>query len=144
MDRKDGIGVACDLIVSKGNKVLMGKRGHVFGEGTWALPGGHLEVNEKVGECAARELYEEVGIKPDKIELIGIINDVKDVIGQARHYIRFVFDVTSYSGIIANKEPDLCYGWEWVDKYNLPEPLFVGHVKILKHFLKDRKKFFYE
>jgi len=31
-------------------------------------------------------------------------------------------------------EPDKGEGWEWFDKNKLPEPVFGGHVKIIKYF----------
>ena len=60
--------------------------------------------------------------------------------GQVRHTVRFIYLVTEFTGEIFNGEPERCEGWEWKDKENLPEPLFVGHVKVLQ--LYQSGKFF--
>jgi len=51
-------------------------------------------------------------------------------------------EVAKYSGQVINKEPDKCLGWEWFEKDNLPEPIFVGHRKVLKLFLSGNKNLF--
>ena len=140
----NNVGVSCEVIVLNGNKVLMGKRGDVFGKGSWAFPGGHLKVNERVEDCAKRELKEEVGIEPGEIKLIGIVNDLLNLPGQERQYIRFVFVVDKFKGEVKNLEPERCQSWEWFEKDNLPKPTFVGHVKVLELFLSKGGKFFLE
>lgn len=132
------------MIIEKGGKILMGKRGNVFGRGSWAFPGGHLEVNEKTTDCVIRELNEETGIKPVEIKLLGIINDYPNIPGQSNHYIRFVYHILKFSGDITNKEPDKCDGWEWFGKDKLPRPIFVGHVKVLEFYIKRKDNFFME
>lgn len=138
------VGVSCEMIVKKDGHILLGKRGKIFGEGSWAIPGGHLEKGEKVENCAKRELKEEVGIEPTTINLLGVINDLPNIPGQMRQYIRFIFLVESYSGEITNKEPDKCEGWKWFDLDKLPEPIFVGHAKVLEFFVSNKKDFFVE
>lgn len=143
-DLNEKVWVSCEMIIKKGSKILLGKRGRVFGEGSWAFPGGHLEVGERVEDCARRELKEEVGIEPRKISLIRILNDFKNLEGQEKQYIRFTFLVEDFSGEIINKEPEKCEGWQWFDLANLPEPIFIGHQKVLKLFLSGKKDFFVE
>ena len=144
MDETTRVKVCCEMIIEKDGKVLMGKRGNIFGKGSWAFPGGHLEVNEKTKDCVIRELKEEVEIVPLGMELIGVINDIPDIPGQANHYVRFIYLIDKYSGEVMNKEPDKCDGWEWFDKDKLPEPVFVGHVKVLEFFLNRKENFFLE
>ena len=144
MDPANVVRVCCDMIVEKNGKVLMGKRGNVFGKDSWAFPGGHLEVGETTKQCVIRELDEEVGIYPTKMELLGIINDIPDLSGTARHYVRFVYKTEIYKGEISNKEPDKCMGWKWFDKTDLPKPIFVGHVKILKLYKEDKFNILFE
>lgn len=37
--------------------------GGIWGVGAWGLPGGGLEPHESLAECAAREVFEETGIR---------------------------------------------------------------------------------
>jgi 8-oxo-dGTP diphosphatase len=56
MEKRPAVGVAA--IVTKNGKVLLGKRKGAHGEGSWAFPGGHLEFNESIEDCAKREVFE--------------------------------------------------------------------------------------
>ncbi len=56
------VGVA--VVVLKGRKILLGKRGpNVSYGGMWCIPCGHLEWDEEVREAAIREFEEETGLK---------------------------------------------------------------------------------
>ena len=61
MENRPRIGVV--VIIKKDNKILFGKRKGSHGEGSWSFPGGHLEFNENIEDCAVREVLEETGIK---------------------------------------------------------------------------------
>jgi bifunctional NMN adenylyltransferase/nudix hydrolase len=47
--------------------VLLVQRGEYPQKNTWAITGGHLNIDETVYDCALREGYEETGIKVPKI-----------------------------------------------------------------------------
>lgn len=56
--------VTVDSVVFCAGHVLMIRRRSFPGKGLWALPGGHLEMDEDINEYAAiRELREETGLK---------------------------------------------------------------------------------
>jgi len=60
MINRPAVGVA--VIVMKNGKLLLGKRLNSQGSGTWAFPGGHLELKESIENCAKREVFEETGL----------------------------------------------------------------------------------
>ncbi len=59
--------ITTDIVVftisSGGLKLLLIKRGQEPYRGLWALPGGFLEPDEGLSECAQRELREETGLE---------------------------------------------------------------------------------
>ena len=69
---KIGIGV----IIIKDNKVLLGKRKSSHGKNSWAPPGGHLEFNEQIEECAIRETKEETNLEIKNLRIGPITNDI--------------------------------------------------------------------
>lgn len=62
----DGVGI----------KVLLIQRGIEPFKGKWALPGGFMNMNETVEECAKRELEEETGLKNAVVEQFYTFSDV--------------------------------------------------------------------
>lgn len=62
--RKWGIGpfVTLDAVVIACGHVLLIQRGRAPGQGLWALPGGFLDIHERLYDGALRELLEETGL----------------------------------------------------------------------------------
>lgn len=58
-------------ITEEGDLVLI-RRGIEPGLGSWAQPGGFLEVDETVNQAAIRETYEETGLLIEPGEIVGL------------------------------------------------------------------------
>lgn len=56
---------AADACVIQSGHVLLVRRGQMPGAGLWALPGGHVGMDENFQQAAIRELIEETGIAID-------------------------------------------------------------------------------
>lgn len=127
-------GVGVGVIIIKDNKVLLGKRKNAHGEGDWAFPGGHLEMNETWEDCAKREVMEETGIAIKNIRFASATNDI--FVKEGKHYIT-LFMATDYaSGEVRAMEPEKCEQWEWFDWDNLPNPCFIPLQNLLKQNFK--------
>ena len=57
--------------------VLLIQRGNEPYKGSWAFPGGFLNMDETVERCAERELQEETGIVLTGMKLVGIYSNVE-------------------------------------------------------------------
>ncbi len=69
-DRKDGVGI---VVVTKDNKILLNKEyRYIVNEYSWEIPGGGIDEGETPEVAAIRELYEETGIKAEKVEKVGV------------------------------------------------------------------------
>ena len=114
------IGVA--VIVVREGRVLLGQRLGAHGEGTWALPGGHLEFGETIEGCAARELAEETGLQADAFAPGPFTNTV--LASKGLPYVTLFMLAQDPRGEPARLEPEKCSGWEWFAWSALPAPLF--------------------
>lgn len=57
-----------DAVVIQSGHILLIKRKNSPGKGLWALPGGHVNPNERIVDGCIRELIEEAGLKvPEKV-----------------------------------------------------------------------------
>ena len=68
------IGVGVFLV--RDNSLLLIKRKYNPDAGYWSIPGGHLELGEKVQDAAVREAWEETGLKTRVTKLAGIIDKI--------------------------------------------------------------------
>ena len=123
--KRPAVGVA--LVIRKGNKILLHKRKSKHANGTWACPGGHLEMYESFKDAAVRETLEEAG--PDLVftepRLWTVCNTLFPE--EDRHYV-VVFLLCDYvSGEAQIMEPEKAEKWEWFDWHTLPKPLIEGN-----------------
>jgi 8-oxo-dGTP diphosphatase len=131
MEKRPYIGVA--VIVIKGDNVLLGKRKSSHGAGGWQFPGGHLEFNESIEDCARREVLEETGLRIKRVRRGPYTNDI--FVNEEKHYVT-LFVIADYdSGTLEVKEPDKCEKWAWFQWARFPKPLFLPTANLLKqHF----------
>jgi 8-oxo-dGTP diphosphatase len=121
MEQRPLIGVG--IVVWKDGKILLGKRIVPHGYGFYSLPGGHLEYNETVMDCAKRELREETGLTElSEPVLLGYTDDFHPDSG--KHYVTLYISGHCFSGEPRNVEPQKNEGWGWYELRNLPEPLW--------------------
>ena len=107
----------CYVIDKRKNNVLMiyrNKKPGDYHEGKWNGLGGKFELGESPEECAAREIFEESGLKVKSLVMKGFITfplfDGKD------DWYVFLFISDDYKGkLIDSPEGTL----EWVSKDNL-------------------------
>lgn len=122
-----GVGV---IIIREG-KVLLGKRKGALGSGTWSFPGGHLEWNESVEDCARREVAEETGLT--NLTNFSFGPYTRDVFTKEnRQYITLFVIAYSTAGEPRTMEPDRCDGWQWFTWDEMPRPLFLPVENLLK------------
>lgn len=123
---KVGVGV----IVLRENKVLLGKRLNSHGSHTWNFPGGHLEYQEEIFNCATREVKEETGLNITNLELGPYTNDI--FLKDNKHYITLFVIAHASTGEPQVMEPEKCVSWQWFTWDHLPKPLFLPITNLLK------------
>lgn len=114
----------CAVIVLNRNfEILAGKRKNNFRADMYGLPGGRSGVQEKLIDCAKRELFEETGLKASELEYLGVVREWQD----SYTFIHFIYVCREWKGKLLLKEPDKCEGWKWFDLEDLPTELLPGH-----------------
>ena len=91
-----GVGVVCLRGSGAATEVLLVRRGRPPRAGEWSLPGGRLELGERLADGALRELKEETGVDA---ELLGLI-DAADGLFPGAHYV-----LIDYAARWQNGEP---------------------------------------
>ncbi|MFA5270185.1 MAG: NUDIX domain-containing protein [Patescibacteria group bacterium] len=124
--------VGINILVVKDDRLLLGKRKNVYGNGTWGLPGGHLETGESLKDAAARELSEETDLQVKSFDFSNIVNDRSG----GQHRLQIGFAAHQVTGTPIVKEPERCAEWRWFKLNELPSDLFPPHIKQIENFLQ--------
>lgn len=67
--------MAVICVVPRNGKVLMIRRATDLGYGLWGLPGGFVDRGEQLESAAAREVWEETGLKVEVGRLLGLFSE---------------------------------------------------------------------
>lgn len=79
--------IKCRGIILNDDKILVVKHG--LHADYYALPGGHIEVEENPKECIEREIFEEFGIKPQ----VGRLLYINQFNGSNKSFLEFFFEI---------------------------------------------------
>jgi 8-oxo-dGTP diphosphatase len=124
-----------DLIVRKGDLILLEQRGRPPFEGMYTLPGGHVDYGETVEETALRELEEETAVQAKLINILGVFSDPKrDPRGQ-RITTVFIADWIEGDPVGGDDAKTA----EWMNEVELRNPSFrlaFDHSLILKDYFR--------
>ena len=94
--------VGVGVLLVRDNHLLLIKRKYDPDAGYWSIPGGHLDLGEKVELAAEREALEETGFKVKVTKLAGIIDKIMyDAEGKIEyHYVLLNYFVEQVEGAI--------------------------------------------
>ncbi|MFE1250219.1 NUDIX domain-containing protein [Streptomyces sp. NPDC058735] len=110
------------VLLRDGEKILLSQRGGPYGYRRWHLPSGKLDQGETLTAGAARELFEETGVRVDPAHL-RLLHVVHHHQGDGSERIGFFFTATEWEGTPTNKEPEKCLTLQWFADHDLPEDL---------------------
>ena len=66
--------VGVGILIKRGEEYLLIKRAAEPDKGLWTIPGGLVEVGERVKEAAVREAREETGLEARAERLVGLFS----------------------------------------------------------------------
>lgn len=131
-----------DAVVEQSGHILLVKRRAAPGKGLWAIPGGHLEMDESLVDGVLRELREETKIKVPTPVLKGNIVATKMFDDPHRSTIGRVVTFGSYiklpddTSLPKVKGSDDAEKAKWVPISELREDqMFDDHYHIIQYFL---------
>lgn len=130
--------VGVGVFVFRDGKFLIQLRQGAHGEGTWSLPGGHLEYGETPEETSRREVMEEAGCKIKNVRFAAVTNDIFEK--EQKHYVTW-WTMSDWSeGEPKIMEPEKCLEQRWVDFDSLTSPLFLTWTQFFESKFVDKVK----
>jgi ADP-ribose pyrophosphatase YjhB (NUDIX family) len=105
--------VGAGAVVHGEHKVLLVKRKYPPNEGRWALPGGLVELGERVQDAVVREVKEETGLE---VVLEGLLDVATDIHLDERsrpkyHYVLVDYLARRVEGRMRLNEESSDFGW---------------------------------
>lgn len=129
---KPSANVGVSVLIQKGDRILLEKRAHAHGAGTWGPPSGHIDYGERPEQTAMRETQEETGVSINDLKFRCVTNDIFEK--DQKHYITLWFQAAYVAGEAKLKAPDEESEVGWFALDALPQPLFLP----LQHLIEGK------
>lgn len=91
--------VGVGAVIINNGKILLEKRKNDPGRGKWSVPGGLVELGERVEEAVIREVKEETGLDVEKPEHIDVVDNISfDEAGKIKYHFVIIDYLVRLSG----------------------------------------------
>ncbi len=91
-----GVGV---VVLNDAHEILLVKRGNEPGKGLWSLPGGMVQLGERVRDAAVREVYEECNLNVEPEDVMSVVDLIlKDPDGKVKYHYVLIDYFARYKG----------------------------------------------
>lgn len=124
--KKPHIGVGVGCLITRGDRLLFVRSRH----GYWSPPGGKLQIGEAIEDCAAREVFEETGLRVRDLAFVALTNDIFPQ--SSRHDLTIWMRGEAEPDALAEiQDPTEITGLEWFPRYAFPTPLHLDITNLL-------------
>ena len=108
-------------IIIESDRVLLVERGREPLKGYWSLPGGVLEVGEKLADGLSREVLEETGLAIEPLSVVEIFERImRDESGAAEYHYVLIDYLCRVTGGALQSGDDVSQA-RWVERTRLPQ-----------------------
>lgn len=109
---------AVGIIIYHDKKVLIIKRAYEPSKNRWSIPGGVIEIGEKVRDAAKREVKEELGLDVRIMNVVDVLDNIVYEKNKIKfHFVLIDFLATVMQGTITPNHE--CLDVKWVEKHEL-------------------------
>jgi 8-oxo-dGTP diphosphatase len=129
-------------IILQRDRVLLVERGKAPLKGYWSLPGGVLEVGERLEEGIRREVLEETGLRVEPRAVVEIFERIMpDAAGKPEyHYVLVDYLCRAVGGTLCAASD--CARAEWVPRRRLREyHITSGTLPVIEKAFRERAKY---
>jgi 8-oxo-dGTP diphosphatase len=124
------------IVLRKEGKILVLKRANTgYRDGSYSLPGGHIDGHESATQAAIREAEEEIGVSIDEKDLHLVYTQHCVGEGDYHERINLFFSADKWDGSPVNAEPNKSSEIRWSSLDDMPEEM----VPELGDFIKSLK-----
>jgi 8-oxo-dGTP diphosphatase len=122
--------LGCGAAIVAKDRLLLVKRRKNPEADCWGLPGGKVELGERIEAAVRREIQEELGVDVGLQRLICVTEFFDLITGDL--WIAPVFLATVQIGVPQIAEPDALAELAWFNRCKLPAPLTAATVQAVK------------
>ncbi|MCH7313301.1 NUDIX domain-containing protein [Acinetobacter sp. ANC 3882] len=132
-----GVGV---MVLDQSEHVLLGLRIKAGEEASWCFPGGKIEAGETFEQAAAREAFEETGLKLEiqNMKPFIVLIDQSSRIVNTTIGLSFKLHNNNLKQQIVVTEPDIFERWDWFSLSDLPTHLFPASEAMLRIWKQEQ------
>ena len=118
------------VVILRDNRVLLGRRRSVHGNGKWCLPQGFMEFDEDFLTAGIREVKEETGLD---VRILSILNVVSNKLSPGLHTLAVILHAEVVGGELSGGDDLEKPGWFDLSEA-LPEMAFDSDRQVIERF----------
>jgi 8-oxo-dGTP diphosphatase len=134
--------VGVGALIFRRDRILMAQRGKEPLKHWWSLPGGALEIGEKLADGVRREVLEETGLEIRPLGVLEIFERIMcDAAGIPEYHYVLIDYICRVTGGDLRAGDDVC-AVEWVRRVDLPKlQITEGTLSVIEKGFRERRNY---